>query len=122
MYREDVSRKRSMFSEGLATALESFASIFFLRCVASLMPTQSCARRKSLVTVGPVADVVPLDGMCALKMVLQMRVAEEGFATSCLGTAEWALIGVRAKMFGEATLPVEGLQTALKRAVENFAT
>jgi hypothetical protein len=56
--------------------------------------------------------------MCALDVMFEMRVAQEVFGTSSLGTFENSSICMRAQVLMEAGLAIEGFGTAIIRAAK----
>lgn len=102
-----------MFPEALIAPFVISAGIFLFRLMGSFMPAESCTRSKLLVAVSQCAGIVSFIGMGALRVMLQMRISEESFATSFFGTVEWAFVGMRADMLSKAGLPVERFRAAL---------
>lgn len=82
-----------MFPKALPTA-HNITSKSVLTFMHGSMPLQSCPRDETFATTWPCANVVPNFGVRRLDMVLQMRVAKEGFDARRVGTDKWTCVCV----------------------------
>lgn len=101
MHDFDVILQCLMLPEHLIAWRELYAAIFLLLVVSLQMSPQSCPGAKLLVASRPIADVLPLLGMSARDVALQMAVAQESLAAVRFLANERALVGMRALVFGK---------------------